>query len=566
MEKTMAKKKKDDDLQKILNDDLQKILNDVLSQAEAGESYVSKKKPIIAENNRIFDNDCWHGLPVTNKAEKPSIPIVQRIQRFKIASVMVEILTGTFKVKGIKENSDKKDLYKAGSELYTKLAIETDERLDVVVTDEKLLKRANIAGKGLTHFRWDNTIEGGNDVLTQGDFVEEKVHSMNWHPADINNPKIQGQEYHIIDIEKSLKWWQDLAKEEGRTEEEIKMIQPSKDSTKNTFSTSDELEGSENLWGHIKYWIKDKKVWCVIVVPGLVVKPPWNTDLNLYPIAHMDWNEAEEDAYGLSEITSMKYNQFAINKLLYNALKAITKGAFPIMLYDKNRMGKPSGRPGTAFGVNGSTDGAFDFKAPSQLSFDIWRMLDNLILWTKEHAGATETALGEVKPENTSALLANKEQAAVPIASILRRFKQYKKDRYAIYCDFYQTHYDLERMINFEKDGEEVSQAFTGTDYKDVKFSIGLDVGPTSQKSEAIVYNMMLDMLRNNEIDVIEFLERAGQNIPDAQGLIDSREKKQQARQDEINKLTPENQAIFNQKTPEEQEQMLQQVMTQGGV
>ncbi len=532
---------------------LQKILNDVLKQAKAGESYVSSMRSVIAENNRIFNNDCWHGLPVTNKAEKPSIPIVGRIQKFKIASVMVEILTGSFSVKGVKEKSPNADKYKTGADLYTKLAKETDDRLDVITQDEKLLTRSNIAGKGITHFRWDDSIEGGNDVLTKGDFVEEKIHSMNWHPADVKSSDVQGQEYHIIDIERSLEWWKNLAKDSGRSEEEIKLIQPSKDDTKNTFSDGSELDGSETLWGHVKYWKENKKVMCVIVVPGLVVKTPWDTDLTRYPLASMDWEVKEESAYGLSEITSMKYNQFAINKLLFNALKSVTKGAFPVMVYNKDLMGKPSGKPNAAFGVKGSVHDAFKFEAPSQLSFDVWRMLESLILWTKEHAGATETALGETKPENTSALLANKEQAAVPISSILRRYKQYKKDRYMVYCDFFQTHYNLERMINFDDDeGEEQAQMYTGTDYKDIKFNITLDVGPTSQKSEAIVYNMLMELLNANHIDIIEFLERAGQNIPNAQGLIDTRKKAQEEEGQMVQGLSPDNRAAYGNMTEEE--------------
>ncbi|MCP4321913.1 MAG: hypothetical protein GY787_08700, partial [Alteromonadales bacterium] len=377
-------------------------------------------------------------------------------------------------------------------------------------------------------------------------------------PADVKNPKIQEQEYHIIDIEKSYDWWKNLAEASGRTEEEIKLIKPSDDTSKNTFSDGSKLDGSENLWGHIKYWKEDKKVMSVIVVPGLVVKTPWDTELTKYPLVHMDWDTKEESAYGLSEITSMKYNQFAINKLLFNALKSVTKGAFPVMIYNKSLMNRPSGNPGAAFGVNGSVSDAFRFEAPSQLSYDVWRMLESLILWTKEHAGATETALGEVKPENTSALLANKEQAAVPIASILRRYKQYKKDRYAIYCDFYQTHYDLERMINYEDDeGEEQAQAFTGTGYSDIKFNIALDVGPTSQKSEAIVYNMLMELLNANHIDVIEFLERAGQNIPDSQGLIDARIKKREAQEAQVGQLTPENRGIYDTMTPDEQQQFM---------
>jgi len=533
------------------------MLNEILKQGKDGESFISKFRAIIAENDRIFNNDCWYGLPPTNKAEKPSIPIVGRIQKFKISSVMVEILTATFSVKGIKAKSEKAEIYKLGAELYTELAKDTDDRLDVIVTDEKLLQRANIAGKGLSHFRWDESIEAGNDVVSQGDFVEEKLHSMNWHPSDINDPSIQTQEHHIIDIERSVKWWKELAKKSGRTKEEIEMITPSKDNTKNTFNTEDELAGSETLWGYIKYWKENKKVMSVIAVPGLIVKLPWDTELTLYPIVHMDWEEKEESAYGLSEITSMKYNQFAINKLLYNALKSVTKGAHPIMIYNKDLMGKPSGRPGGAFGVDGSVHDAFKYEAPSQMSFDVWRMLESLIAWTKDMSGATETALGEAKPENTSALLANKEQAAVPIASISRRYKQYKRDRYAIYCDFYQTHYDLERLLNFEKDGVQQSAMFTGTDYSDIKFSIDLDIGPESQKSEAIVYNMLMDLLNKNHIDIVEFLERAGQNIPDAKGLIDKRTQAKDARREKIDGLTEENRAIFDNMTPEEQEQML---------
>lgn len=561
----------EDDGKDVSRKDLEKILAETLKQADSGKNFLSNKRAEVAQNNRLDSGDHWYGLAEGNKAEKPMINVTNRIGSFKVSSVMSEKIAGVFSVKGVKENSPNAEKYQKGADLYTKLAKSTDKRLDSMTIDERMLKRSWIAGKALVHYLWDDTIEGGNDVLEKGDFIAETVHSINWYPSDVNNPNIQTQDYNILAMRRTRKWVTDFAKANGRTEEELKLIKADNDTDQAAFDEAQhELDDSENLWVYAKYWRENGKIWAVIVVQGLVLKHPWNTKLDDYPIVGMDWLEEEESAYGRSEITSLKWNQFAINKVLANACIAVTKSAHPIMIYNRDLMMRPTGKPGTAFGVQGSVQDAFKFAQPGQLSFDIWRFLESLISWTKEMAGATETALGEVKPENTSALLANQAQAAVPIASIVRRYKQYKIDTYRVYCDFYRNYYDMERLVTYEnEEGEDVSEAYTGTDYQDVKFSVELDVGAASQYSEVIQTNMLNNLLNADRINFIEFLERIGDTIPKKQELIDTRreqlEAQQQAqatRQQFKQQLSPQDLAMFEQLTPEQQEQ----IFAQGGV
>lgn len=544
--------------------DLQKLLTEVLKQANDGETFVSSKRTEIAQNDRIYNGDHWYGVSSTNTAEKPSINVTRRISDFKISSLMVEQMTGTFKVKGIRMDSPKLQMYQDGAQLFTRLAKETEKRLDITALDEGVLKRSNIAGKGLLHYFWDDGIEDGNDVIEKGNFVAEKLHSINWYPSDKNNTLIEPQDWHIVAFRRSLAWGKKYAEACGRDKEEIKLMSSDKDTSQAGFDEAQQ-EGSdaENLWFYAKYWKKDGEVWGTVVTKGLVVKTPFKLGLTRYPIVGMDWMDLEESAYGQSEITTMKYNQFAINKMLANACVSVTKTAHPVMIYNKSLMTAPSGQPGKAFGVEGSVHDAFKFEAPGQMSFDIWRMLDSLIAWTKEQAGATETALGEVKAENTSALLANQAQASVPIATILRRFKKYKRDTYLLWCDFFQHKYDMGRLVMYEDDdGNEMSESYTGTDYEDIKFSVDLDVGAASQYSEVIVMNLLNKWMETERISFVEMLERIGDIIPNKQGLIDTRQEAEQeqpiqsqiSREQLLAEMTPEQQAQWQQMTPEQQE------------
>ena len=61
---------------------------------------------------------------------------------------------------------------------------------------------------------------------------------------------------------------------------------------------------------------------------------------------------------------------------------------------------------GAAIGVNGgSIKDAIGYITPGQIASDIYRIVDTMIAMTKDMAGATDAALGDVRPENTSAII-----------------------------------------------------------------------------------------------------------------------------------------------------------------
>ena len=102
--------------------------------------------------------------------------------------------------------------------------------------------------------------------------------------------------------------------------------------------------------------------------------------------------------------------------------------AIPKVLYDKNRVPNWSNRIGEAIGVegvDGSLDSAAKYMSPSTISNMTIKIIDMAIQYTKDMLGASDAALGEVNPENTSAIIAVQQASAIPLETVKLNMYQF---------------------------------------------------------------------------------------------------------------------------------------------
>ena len=197
--------------------------------------------------------------------------------------------------------------------------------------------------------------------------------------------------------------------------------------------------------------------------------------------------------------------------------------AYPKVVYDRTRIGKWDSRVGAAIGVNGG-DVTNVAKAidPAVISPQVSQFIELAISLTKEFMGATDAALGDTRPDNTSAIIALQKASSVPMELTKQELFQCIEDLGNIWLDLMRTYYGARFVEVSPSEAEQQAMASIGLTQamgsKPVLFdfsvleriplSLKLDVGGSAYWSEIAQMNTLDNLLMQGQISVIDYLER----------------------------------------------------------
>ena len=201
-----------------------------------------------------------------------------------------------------------------------------------------------------------------------------------------------------------------------------------------------------------KLYKKDGRVWYTQVIKGGVVTPPVCLGYSLYPVATFRWDAQKDSYHGVGVVENLIPNQIAVNKLWAMALLHQKTMAFPKIFFDKTKLDRWTNKVGAAIGVIGNPNDAVatSFRA-SDMSQQLMDLVEKTIAYTKEFMGANDTSLGNVNPENTSAILAVQRSATIPLENQKQYFAQFLEDCVLIVMDIIRAEYGA-RYIEFSGD------------------------------------------------------------------------------------------------------------------
>ena len=281
-----------------------------------------------------------------------------------------------------------------------------------------------------------------------------------------------------------------------------------------------------------------------------------DTGLSRYPIAWGNWEKQKNQYHGRALTTGLIPNQIFINSMFAMAMRHLQLLGFPKTVYNADLIGNWSNEIGQAIGVRGLQPGqsisqvAYNLQ-PADMSNQILTVIDRAISYTKDCMGATDAQLGNVKPDNTSALMVLQSNAEVPLENIRAGLHEWVEDIGAILLDMMGTYYGKRPivkdrmmdepvigtdgnpaidpntgMMQMQSVSRRVVEDFDFAQFKHLWFNIRADVGATSYYSE-IAMTQTLDNLRSaGVLDVIQYLERVPDKlIPKKGELIDELKK-----------------------------------------
>ena len=174
-----------------------------------------------------------------------------------------------------------------------------------------------------------------------------------------------------------------------------------------------------------------------------------------------------------------------------------------------------------AIAVNGDPRmAAIDLTPATDLPNSVFTMIDSLMSNSREMMGASDASLGNVNPDNTSAIIAVQNATAMPLEMKKRGYQQMVEKDIRSSLDIMTVHYGVRDVLVTDELGNESVISFDFASLKDVLVKLSVDVGdanywdPNTQAS-------MLERLLGAKIitDPVMFLD----HMPD--GLLKDKER-----------------------------------------
>lgn len=400
------------------------------------------------------------------------------------------------------------------------------------------MRNAAVDGDSCLFTFWDDTVDAGFGL--RGGIRTEVVDNMRVGFGNTACRDPQKQPYILIERREMTKELRRAAQEAGNPR--WNDIQPDNENH-NTDSYKNSSERSTVL---LRMW-KERKtgtVWACEVSGRVMLREPWDMGLRLYPVTWINWDYIPDSYHGQALVTGLIPNQIFVNKLFAMSMISLMTSAFPRTVYDKTRIPKWNNAVGAAIGVNGGdVTGVAKIIDPAQISPQIAQFIQTSVDYTRQFLGATSAALGETRPDNTSAIIALQRAASIPSEITKQNLYKSIEDLGRIYLDFMAAYYGKRKVqVSMPDVGADIL-AFAGKnpeeqetvlfDYgilNDMPMALKLDVGASSYWSEMASVQTLDNLLMQDKITIEEYLERIPDGyIPKRQELIASR--KQAAQQ-----------------------------------
>ena len=283
-------------------------------------------------------------------------------------------------------------------------------------------------------------------------------------------------------------------------------------------------------------------IWACECCRGIMLRPAWDMGLRLYPVTWLCWDYVQDSYHGQAMLTGLIPNQIYINKLFAMTMISLMTTAYPKIVYDRTRVPKWDNGIGRAIGVNGGdVNGVARILDPAQVSPQIAQFIELTQELTQGNLGATSVALGDAKPDNTSAIIALQRAAATPNELTRQNLYRSIEELGAIYLDFMAGYYGV-RLVEVDPAGEAgeelagfaapalelnprgmITLPYDFAGLREIPMQLKLEAGASAYWSEIASAQTLDNLLAAGQIDIIEYLERVpDEYVTDRDGLIKS--------------------------------------------
>ena len=465
----------------------------------------------VQVNENFFIGKQWEGVQ-SNGLPTPVFNFLKRVVLFSVANISTDNLK--LHAKPLNGGSDVPAWL---LEVYSSIL---NDQFSAIFEKNKMggcireyCRNAAVDGDGCMYSWWDDTMETGQ--MSKGGIRTEVLQNTQIMFGNPNSRDVQSQPYIIILRRMLVSEAVRYARRMGASEDDVDAITP--DEKENGNIEMDQLGGNK-VTVMLRLWRSEETgtIHAYECTQAAELRSEWDMGIKLYPLVWMPWDYVQDCYHGQAMITGLIPNQIFVNKLFAMSMISLMTLAYPKVMYDKTRIAGWSSKVGAAIGVSGNVDGAAKIVDPAQISPQISQFIELAISYTQKFLGATDVALGDTRPDNTSAIIALQRAAATPME--LQSVEQMGE----IYMEFMAEYYGIRQVeVEDSRTGEKLYMEFDFGVLRDVPCSIDLDAGASSYWSEIANMQTLDNLLMQGKIPTSEYLRRLpnGQ-ITDREQLI----------------------------------------------
>ncbi len=408
------------------------------------------------KNYRFYNGNQWEGAKLGD-VEPVQKNFIKPIVKYKVSVIHDNLYAVHFSSQNYENRQFQKEAERYCDLLngYIRRLWEKD-KMDY--KGRRVTKDAAINDEGIIYVNFDR-----ENMMP----VHEIVKKNDIYYGNENDDDIQSQPYILIRKRMPVVNAIEFALSEGMSEDKVSYIVGDDDNFEESGEAAkDELDSMVTV---VYKMYKDKgTVHYSVATRWVDITKDVDTGLSLYPIAHFVWEEKEGSARGEGEVRYLIPNQIEVNRTEVRRVLTVKYQAFPQKVAVRNKITNPQAL-NTVGGIVWATDQTVDDVhkivgtiPPAQMSPDVKQLQEDLIMVTRELAGAGDTATGQVNPESASgrAILAVQQASQAPMTEQKESYKNFIEDIAKI---------DLEYLVVYSEDGvnmeKTVTDPMTGEEY-----------------------------------------------------------------------------------------------------
>lgn len=479
----------------------------------------------VKVNEDFFIGNQWEGVQ-SNGLPTPTYNMFKRVINFQVSTITSDNMA--IQVTGMPSTSGytMKQLDRICQVINHQIAA-IMERNKIVAKNREFLRNAAVTGDGCMHFYFDPTVENGQ--LVKGEIKAEVLDNLRVMFGNPNCRDVQRQPYIIIarrELVEDVKWHIEDLKQMGKEDKETYTkianpddIQPDSEKFQNEYDSY-----TDDKVTVLTYYFKNREtgtIWAIEATEKQIIREAYDTELSLYPLIWINWDYIRDCYHGQAMVTGLLANQKFINKMFALVGISLLTTAFPKYVYDRTKIKNWSGDVGSAIGVSGNVNDVAKVIEGASVSPQIAQFIEMSFDKTHSLLGASDVAMGDSRPDNTSAIIALQRAANTPMELTKQQDYQCMEDAARIWIDMMSVNYGtrlVEATMDMDKPGEQplgmelpeqvFMEPFDFSRIKEIQLSIKQDVGASSYWSEMANVQTLENLLMNDRIETVDFLER----------------------------------------------------------
>jgi hypothetical protein len=473
----------------------------------------------VKVNEDFFIGNQWEGVQ-SNGLPTPTFNFLKQVVLFQVATITSDNLAMQATPLPSTTGMTAKEL-ESIAEIINHQYAAIIERNRIVTGTREMLRDAAVAGDGCMHFYFDPTIENGQ--MVKGEIQSEILENTRVLFGNPNCRDVQRQPHIMItrrELVEDVRYRAEELKEAGLCKiDDVDSIQPDSEKFQAKYDSY-----TDDKVTVITYYFRNrdtKTIWCIEATEKAIIREAYDTEYTMYPLVWINWDYIHDCYHGQAMITGLLPNQKFINKMFAMVGVSLLTTAFPKVIYNRNIIRGWSGGVGEAIGVNGPVDNAAKTIDGAAVNPQIAQFMELCISKTRSFLGASDVAMGDSRPDNTSAIIALQRAANTPMELTKQNLYACIEEMGRIWMDMMSVKYGtrmVEVTMSMDKPGEQplgmrlpkqkFMVPFDFSRLKNIRVSIKQDVGASSYWSEMASMQTMDNLLMNHMITKRQYVDR----------------------------------------------------------